>query len=75
MDGPNPRRPDLRQARRSMWRLRWVLVGLSAILAIVLVVSGAVVIGLIIGAMAVVRTVMLARYRPGRGDSRAGRPF
>ncbi len=45
-----------------MWRMRWVLVGLSALLAVVLVASGAVLIGAIIGVMAVVRTVMIVRW-------------
>lgn len=46
-----------------MWRLRWLLVGLSALLAVVLIASGAVVIGAIIGVMAAVRAVVILRWQ------------
>ena len=66
------RMEQLHRSRQSVWRMRWVLVGLSAVLAVVLIVSGAVVIGVLIGAMAVVRAVMIfrwqrhgPRFRPG----------
>ena len=68
---------DLRRARQSMWRTRWVLVGLSAVLAMVLVLSGAVVIGAIIGVMAIVRAVMIVRWRqhtPWLGQRYRGAP-
>ncbi len=57
------RMDDLRRSRSSMLRMRWALVGLSAVLAVVLIVSGAVVIGVLIGVMAVVRTVMIVRWQ------------
>jgi hypothetical protein len=53
----------LGRSRKSWWRLRWLLVGLSALLAVVLVASGAVLIGVIIGLMAVVRAVMIVRWQ------------
>jgi hypothetical protein len=56
--------------------LRWFLVALGAALAVVLIVRGNVAIGLLIGAMSVVRAVLLVqlerrrsrweRRRPGR---------
>ena len=46
-----------------MWRTRWALVGLSALLAVVLIASGSVLIGAVIGVMAVVRTVMILRWQ------------
>jgi hypothetical protein len=52
-----------RQARQRMMTFRWVLTGLSALLAVILIASGAVLIGAVIGAMAVVRTVMFLQWR------------
>jgi hypothetical protein len=46
-----------------MWRMRWALVGLSGLLAAVLIASGAVVIGIIIGVMAAVRAVLIMRFQ------------
>jgi Flp pilus assembly protein TadB len=54
---------ELRRSRKSMWRMRWLLVGLSALLAVALIVSGVVLIGVIIGVMAVVRAVMIVRWQ------------
>jgi len=45
---------ELHRSRESMWRMRWLLVGLSALLALALVLSGAVLIGVILGVMAIV---------------------
>ena len=61
----------LRRARKNVWRTRWLLVGLGAVLAVVLVLSGAVVVGAIIGVMAVVRAVLLVQWQqhaPGRNQ-------
>jgi hypothetical protein len=55
--------------------LRWLLVALGAVLALALIIRGNVVIGAIIGTMAVVRAVLLTQlrrrarweqHRPGR---------
>ena len=54
---------EFRRSRKSMWRMRWALVGLSGLLAAVLIASGAVVIGIIIGVMAVVRAVLIMRFQ------------
>jgi hypothetical protein len=54
---------ELRRSRKSMLRMRWLLVGLSTILAVALIASGAVVIGVIIGVMAVARAVMISRWQ------------
>jgi hypothetical protein len=68
------RMEQLHRSRQSMWRMRWVLVGLSAVLAVVLIASGAVVIGVIIGVMAGVRAVMIFRWqRPGAQFGRGPR--
>jgi hypothetical protein len=48
-----------------MRRMRWALVGLSALLAVVLIASGAVIIGAIVAVIVVVRTVMILQYQPG----------
>jgi hypothetical protein len=57
---------EFRRSRKSIWRMRWLLVGLSGLLAAALIASGAVVIGVIIGVMAVVRGVLIVRWqRPG----------
>jgi hypothetical protein len=69
-----------RRSRQRMMTLRWVLVGLSALLAVVLLASGAVLIGVVIGAMALVRTVMfwqmrhrMQAFRPGAQHVPPGR--
>jgi len=56
-----------------MRRMRWVLVALSTLLAVVLIVSGVVVIGAIIGVMAAVRAFMLVQYQGGGARMHAGR--
>jgi hypothetical protein len=60
---------EVRRSRQSMLRVRWVLVALSAVLAVALIANGAVVIGGIIAAMAIVRAVMITRWQ------RHGHPF
>jgi len=64
---------ELRRSRQSMLRMHWGLVGLSGLLAVVLLASGSVVIGGIIGVMAVVRTVMLFRWH--QDHKAVGRQF
>jgi hypothetical protein len=51
---------------RSTKVLRWVLVALSALLAVFLIVRGSVVIGVIVGAMAVTRAVFFLRLQHQR---------
>ena len=63
---------ERRRARQRMMTLRWVLIGLSAVLAVVLIASGAVLIGALIGAMAIVRTVMFLQLRHRRQSFRPG---
>jgi hypothetical protein len=58
---------EVQRSRKSMWRMRWLLVGLSALLAVVLIASGAVLIGALIGVMAAVRTVMILQWQRQRG--------
>lgn len=62
----NERMAEWRRSRQSTLRMHWGLVGLSGLLAVVLLVNGTVVIGGIIGVMAVVRTVMLVRSHRDR---------
>jgi hypothetical protein len=45
---------------------RWVLVGLSALLAVVLVASGHVIVGVVIGAIAVTRGLLFVRMQQRR---------
>jgi len=54
---------EFHQSRTSKRHMRWVLVGLSALLAVVLIASGVVLIGAIIGVMAAVRAFMIVRYQ------------
>ncbi len=57
---PEPRTPD--QVRRQIKRIRtarWVLVAISALLAVALLVHGNVVIGLLVGVLAGMRAWML----------------
>jgi uncharacterized iron-regulated membrane protein len=61
---------ELHRSRKSMWRTRWLLVGLSALLAVVLIASGVVLIGVIIGVMAAVRAVMMVRWQREGGRLR-----
>jgi hypothetical protein len=53
-----------------MWLTRWILVALSAALAVVLFARGNVVIGALIGAMAVTRAVFLVRFHHRREELR-----
>jgi len=56
-----------------MRRTRWVLVGLSALLSVVLIAYGAVLIGAIIGVMAAVRAWMIFQYQRNGPRSRPRR--
>ena len=51
---------------QSMRAFRWVLVALSALLAVFLIARGSVVIGAIVGAMAVTRAVFFVRMQHRR---------
>jgi len=51
---------------QSMFHMQWGLVGLSGLLAVALLANGSVLIGGIIGVMAVFRTVMLLRWHHHR---------
>jgi hypothetical protein len=50
----------------AFWVLRWVLVALGLLLALVLISSGAILIGLIIGALAVTRAVIILDWQQRR---------
>ena len=54
----------------SIWVTRWILVALSAALAAFLVARGNVVIGALIGVMAVTRAVLLVGLRRRREEFR-----
>lgn len=58
-------------ARRGLLGFRIALIALGAVLGLVLIWSGAVIIGSIILAMAVLRAVMVFRVRRLRADRRA----
>ena len=47
----------------SMWVIRGILIGLSAVLSIVLILHGNVIIGVILAALAVTRAAMFVRIR------------
>jgi hypothetical protein len=46
--------------------MRWILVGLTAVLAAVLVVRGNVVVGVVLGAIAITRAMLLGRRQHRR---------
>ena len=56
--------------RGSMLRIRWALTALSFVLAVVLLASGSVLIGGIVGVMAVTRVVMLLQWQRRAHDLR-----
>lgn len=56
-----------------MFAMRWVLVALSLVLSIVLIARGDVVIGVVLGAMALVRLAMFARMQQRREQFRERR--
>ena len=60
------------RSMQSMLRFRWALTALSAVLAVVLLASGAVLIGAIIGVMAVTRTVMMLQWQRRGREVRQG---
>jgi hypothetical protein len=51
--------------------VRWILVALTAALAVVLIVSGHVVLGVLLGAMAVTRAVLFVKMQRRREMLRA----
>jgi hypothetical protein len=62
----------------SFWRWRWALAGLGLVLAVVLIAAGNVVVGVLVGAMAIVRIVMFAKLQGRRAqfaDARRRRRF
>jgi hypothetical protein len=84
-DQPNGYRPppsgppaDWEARRRTMqnlWTIRWVLMGLSAVIAVVLIASGAVVLGLLLAGIAIVRLLMMLMFWRRRRDVRARRDW
>jgi hypothetical protein len=58
---------------RNIWTLRWVLMGLSFLLAIALIASGAVFIGLLLAGVAGVRLVMILMLQRRRREFRQRR--
>jgi energy-converting hydrogenase Eha subunit G len=54
----------------SMWVMRWVIVALSAALAVVLIARGNVLIGVLVGALAVTRMVFFVRLQRRRDQFR-----
>jgi len=54
----------------SMWVMRWVIVALSATLAVVLIARGNVLIGVLVGALAVTRMIFFVRLQRRRDQFR-----
>jgi 16S rRNA C1402 (ribose-2'-O) methylase RsmI len=52
----------------SFWRWRWLLAGLGLVLAVVLIAAGNVVVGVLVGAMAIVRIVMFSKLQRRRAQ-------
>jgi Flp pilus assembly protein TadB len=74
---PPPGPPEDWEARRrtvrNLWTLRWVLMGLSALVAIALIASGAILLGLLLVAVVVVRLAIMVMWWRRRRDLRARR--
>jgi hypothetical protein len=73
--GPPPDWAKRERTVRNIWTMRWVLMGLSAVFAIALIASGAVFLGLLLGAVAVVRLVMMMTLMRRRRDFRQRRDW
>lgn len=58
------------QRARSMRRWRIGISGAAVVLGVVLLATGHVLVGAVIGGLAVARLVMFARFRPGGGRHR-----
>ena len=71
--GPPPDWAARQRTMRNIWTLRWVLMGLSFLLAIALIASGAIFIGLLLAGVAGVRLVMILLLQRRRGEFRQGR--
>ena len=71
--GPPPDWAARQRTVRNIWTMRWVLMGLSAALAIALIASGAVLLGLLLAAVAGVRLVMMMTLMRRRRDFRERR--
>jgi hypothetical protein len=51
-----------RRPTQSIWIFRWVLTGLALVLAVVLIARGSVLIGVLVAALAIVRTAMFVMW-------------
>jgi hypothetical protein len=58
------------RSMNSMWVIRWVLVALTAALSIALIVRGNLLIGFLVGALAITRAVLVVSARRRRQDFR-----
>jgi hypothetical protein len=54
----------------STWALRWMLVALTGVLAVVLITRGNILIGGLVGAIAVTRAILLIQQRHRRREIR-----
>ena len=71
--GPPPDWAARQRTMRNLWTMRWVLMGLSAVLAIALIASGAVLLGLLLAGIVGVRLVMMMTLMRRRRDFRQRR--
>ncbi|HZP31563.1 MAG TPA: hypothetical protein VFC99_21600 [Acidimicrobiia bacterium] len=73
---PPPGSPDWaarQRTLRNIWTIRWVLMGLSVLLAIALLASGAVLIGVLLLAIVAVRVTMMVMWQRRRREFRQRR--
>jgi hypothetical protein len=63
-----------RDSMQSIFRIRWVLVGFAAVFSVILTANGEVLIGALVGAMAILRIVMLLRWKQRRDEMRRRYP-
>ena len=66
--GPAAEWGDRQRSMQNIWRIRWVLMALSFVLAVALIASGAVFIGVLLAAVAGVRLTMMLMWRRRRRE-------
>jgi hypothetical protein len=71
--GPPPDWEARRRTMRNLWTIRWIIMGLSALLAVALIVSGAVFLGLLLLAIVGVRLTMMMMLQRRRREFRQRR--
>ncbi len=62
--------PSRRDPMSTVFVIRWIIIGLAAVIALTLLASGHVVIGVLLGALTVLRIVMFVKLQQRRTELR-----